>query len=70
MFRMSQRDFYSDILYAESRQARPPSKDFARVELTKDKLQIHHWMINSSRSESPFFLTPTLVGGLYEDQRP
>ena len=54
MFRMSQRDFYSDILYAESRQARPPSKDFARVELTKDKLQIHHWMINSSRLEPLF----------------
>ena len=51
---MSQKDFYSDILYAESRQARPPSKDFARVELTKDKLQIHHWMINSSRLEPLF----------------
>ena len=66
---MSQKDFYSDILYAESRQARPPSKDFARVELTKDKLQIHHWMINSSRSEPPFFLTLPLAGDLNEDHR-
>ena len=66
---MSQKDFYSDILYAESRQARPPSKDFARVELTKDKLQIHHWMINSSRSENLFFLTLPLAGDLNEDHR-
>jgi hypothetical protein len=40
--------FYSPNLYSESRQLPPPSKDFVAVELTKEKLIIHHFRISPS----------------------